>query len=78
MSENKKPYLPKVRTDYTPAQSDVESATGVNFPINMPNPAVDSITVNNIAWQEFDYTQDVADMDNSDLNTNKTEKSFNK
>lgn len=52
-------YLPKMRTDYTPSDESVESATGVDFPINMPNPAVDSIVVNNIANQEFDYTQDM-------------------
>jgi len=52
-------YLPKMRTDYTPSDESVESATGVDFPINMPNPAVDSIVVNNIANQEFDYTEDM-------------------
>lgn len=52
-------YLPKMRTDYTPSDESVESATGVDFPINMPNPATDSIVVNNIAYQEFDYTQDM-------------------
>lgn len=52
-------YLPKMRTDYTPSDESVESATGVDFPINMPNPAVDSIVVNNIAYQEFDYTEDM-------------------
>jgi hypothetical protein len=52
-------YLPKMRTDYTPSDESVESATGVDFPINMPNPAVDPIVVNNIAYQEFDYTQDM-------------------
>lgn len=53
------PYLPKMRTDYSPSDESVESATGVDFPINMPNPATDSIVVNNIANQEFDYTQDM-------------------
>ena len=52
-------YLPKMRTDYTPSDDSVESATGVDFPVNMPNPAVDSIVVNNIANQEFDYTEDM-------------------
>ena len=51
-------YLPKMRTDYTPSNESVESATGVDFPINMPNPAVDSIVSNNISNAEFDYTQD--------------------
>lgn len=53
------PYLPKMRTNYHPSQEDVESGTGVDFPINIPNPATDSIVVNNIANQEFDYTQDM-------------------
>lgn len=52
-------YLPKIRTNYHPDKNDVESGTGVDFPINMPNPATDSIVVNNIANQEFDYTEDM-------------------
>jgi hypothetical protein len=58
------PYLPKMRTNYEPSQNDVESATGVDFPINMPNPAVDPIVSNNIANQEFDYTQDMLSPEN--------------
>jgi hypothetical protein len=61
------PYLPKMRTNYHPSDDNVESATGVDFPINMPNPAVDSIVVNNISNQEFDYTQDMLSPDNYDL-----------
>jgi len=61
------PYLPKMRTNYHPSDENVESATGVDFPINMPNPAVDSIVVNNISNQEFDYTQDMLSPDNYDL-----------
>ncbi|AQR97858.1 hypothetical protein [Clostridium saccharoperbutylacetonicum] len=53
------PYLPKMRTNYHPSQDDVESATGVDFPVNMPNPATDAIVANNISNQEFDYTQDM-------------------
>ena len=60
-------YLPKMRTNYHPSRDDVESATGVDFPINMPNPAVDSIVVNNISNQEFDYTQDMISPDNNDI-----------
>ena len=59
-------YLPKMRTDYTPSDESVESATGVDFPINMPNPATDSIVVNNIANQEFDYTQDMTSSEGPD------------
>lgn len=60
------PYLPKMRTNYHPSDEDVESATGVDFPINMPNPAVDSIVVNNISNPEFDYTQDMLTSDELD------------
>lgn len=49
-------YLPKMRTNYSPSDESVESATGVDFPINMPNPAVDPIVANNISTAEFDYT----------------------
>ena len=55
----KQSYLPNMRTDYEPSDESVESATGVDFPINMPNPAVDPIVSQNIANAEFDYTQDM-------------------
>lgn len=55
----KNAYLPKMRTNYSPSDESVESATGVDFPINMPNPAVDPIVSNNISNAEFDYTQDM-------------------
>jgi len=61
------PYLPKLRTNYHPSDENVESATGVDFPINIPNPAEDSITVNNIATQEFDYTEDMLSPENYEL-----------
>lgn len=61
------PYLPKMRTNYQPSDESVESGTGVDFPINMPNPAVDPIVVNNIASQEFDYTQDMLSPDDYNL-----------
>ncbi len=60
-------YLPKMRTDYEPSDKSVESATGVDFPINMPNPAVDPIVANNISNAEFDYTQDMLSPENYDL-----------
>ena len=60
-------YLPKIRTDYTPSNESVESATGVDFPINMPNPAVDPIVSNNISNAEFDYTEDMIFPDDYDL-----------
>ena len=60
-------YLPKMRTDYTPSDESVESATGVDFPVNMPNPVVDPIVSNNISNAEFDYTEDMISPDNYDL-----------
>ena len=48
-----------MRTDYAPSDESVESATGVDFPINMPNPAVDPIVSKNISNAEFDYTEDM-------------------
>ncbi|BCZ49048.1 hypothetical protein psyc5s11_51150 [Clostridium gelidum] len=58
-SENiEQSYLPKMRTDYTPSNESVESATGVDFSINMPNPAADPIVSNNISNAEFDYTEE--------------------
>lgn len=60
-------YLPKIRTNYHPDKNDIESGTGVDFSINMPNPAIDSIVVNNIANQEFDYTEDMLTPDDYDM-----------
>ena len=59
-------YLPKMRTDYIPSDESVESATGVDFPVNMPNPAVDPIVSNNISNAEFDYTQDMMSSEDFD------------
>ena len=60
------PYAPKMRTDYSPSNESVESATGVDFPINMPNPAVDPIVSQNISNAEFDYTQDMISSEDLD------------
>lgn len=70
MTKEKAPYLPKMRTGYHPTQDEVESATGVDFHIGMPNPAVDPIVSNNIVNQEFDYTQDMEPDQESDLTSN--------
>ena len=59
-------YAPKMRTDYSPSDESVESATGVDFPVNMPNPAVDPIVSNNISNAEFDYTQDMMSSEDFD------------
>ncbi len=52
-------YPPHMRTNYHPSDESVESATGVDFPINMPNPVEDPIVANNISNMEFDYTEDL-------------------
>lgn len=52
-----KAYLPKVRDILEPNANDLvsKSPEGVDTPL--PSHVEDSITVNNIAWQEFDYTE---------------------
>ena len=67
---NKKPYLPKVRTDYHPTESKIKSYSSNGDSTPLPNPAVDNIVVNNIACQEFDYTESLAD-DGDDVLKNK-------
>ena len=67
MKNNSKPYLPKIRTDYHPSNEDCQTSTGVGTTNNIPNPANDPIVVNNIASQEFDYTQDM--MNINDMNS---------
>ena len=62
----KNAYAPKMRTDYSPSDESVESATGVDFPVNMPNPALDPIVSNNISNAEFDYTQDMMSSEDFD------------
>lgn len=54
-------YLPKVRTNYHPKESELRSFAPDGSSTKVPNPAVDDITVNNIAWQEFDYTESISD-----------------
>ncbi|MDS0526683.1 hypothetical protein NNC19_13405 [Clostridium sp. SHJSY1] len=61
MTNKKKPYLPKVRTSYSPKQSEIKSFAPNGDSTPLANPAVDPIVVNNIAWQEFDYTENPLD-----------------
>ncbi|MGL4109674.1 hypothetical protein [Clostridium sp. LP20] len=60
MSE-KKPYLPKVRTSYHPTENEIKSYAPNGDSTPLPNPTVDSIAVNNIAGQEFDYTESLVE-----------------
>ena len=57
----KKAYLPKVRKDYHPTEDEIRSYAPNGDSTPLPNPAVDDIAVNNIAWQEFDYTESLFD-----------------
>lgn len=61
--KNSNIYLPKERTGYDNTDKEFQSYDKVKHLKNMPNPATDPITVNNIAWQEFDYTEDMTDDD---------------
>lgn len=66
MSNQKAPYLPKLRTGYSPSDTAINSVSGTDKDIHLPNPATDPIVVNNIAYQEFDYTQGMSE-DNDDF-----------
>lgn len=56
-----KTYLPKNRTFYPNKKGNLKSfAPNGDYTI-LPNPAEDPIVCNNIAWQEFDYTEDMSD-----------------
>lgn len=57
---SKKPYLPKVRCDYHPVSLNSTSPNGLPTIIS---PVTDPVVCNNIAWQEGDYTEDMADDD---------------
>lgn len=59
INKKKALYLPKVRTYYQPTNEEYQIYTGVGIDINIPNPVEDDIVVNNIAYQEFDYTEDM-------------------
>lgn len=61
MQKKSRPYLPKMRTEYHPTQEECNDYTEIGHPENMPNPANDPIVVNNIACQEFDYTEKMLD-----------------
>lgn len=57
-----KKYLPKSRTDYSPSKEDLQSKSKIGDTYTtLPNPTEDPIVCNNIAWQEFDYTEDPLD-----------------
>lgn len=53
MLNNKKYYLPKVRTILQPSKNDLK----IGHDNYTANPVDDPIAVNNISSQEFDYTE---------------------
>ena len=54
-------YLPKVRTNSYPQNKELRSYASDGSSTMLPNPAIDDIAANNIACQEFDYTESLAD-----------------
>lgn len=74
MSNKNKPYLPKMRTNYHPTDEECKKFTVTDTPEDIPNPATDPIVVNNIASQEFDYTQDMLSDEDFGLNSKNTDK----
>ncbi|MBW6410248.1 hypothetical protein [Clostridium weizhouense] len=77
MNKENASYPPKIRTDYHPTSEKIESVSvDGSVSIDLPNPAVDNIVVNNIANAEFDYTQDLMSHEDLELNNNATEKNY--
>lgn len=60
MADKKKPYLPFARTSYYPKQNEIRSFAPNGDSTPLANPAIDPIVANNIASQEFDYTESLA------------------
>lgn len=60
MVNKKNAYTPKDRTSYAPKKSDLISygKTEPNSTI-LPSTVEDDIAVNNIAYSEFDYTENL-------------------
>lgn len=50
-------YLPNARTGYKPEAHSLESNSPEGITSKLPSPVEDDIAVNNIACQEFDYTE---------------------
>lgn len=62
---DKKIYLPKARTGYNPTDEELRSFSPKGDSTLTPNPVTDPVVVNNIAWQEFDYTEDLDEDDDT-------------
>ena len=61
----KKPYLPKARTGYNPTDDELRSFSPKGYSTLIPNPVTDPIVANNIACQEFNYTEDLEEDDDT-------------
>ena len=59
--DNKNVYLPNERTGYKPEKHSLVSQSPEGISTQLPSPVEDPIVVNNIASQEFDYTEDQFD-----------------
>lgn len=51
-------YLPRERTGYKPTKEDLVSKAPDGSKTKLPSPVKDPIVCNNIACQEFDYTEE--------------------
>ena len=51
-------YLPRERSWYEPTKSDLVSGPKNGVKTKLPNTTEDPIVVNNIACNEFDYTEE--------------------
>ena len=58
--DKSKPYLPKERTCYHPTSKGVNKFNK-GEEVKLPSPVKDDIVANNIACQEFDYTENMTD-----------------
>lgn len=59
MSKKNKPYTPNLRTGYEPKKHSLESYGKTNGMSKLPNCVEDDIVSNNIANNEFNYTEDL-------------------
>lgn len=68
MNKKSENYLPRERTGYAPKKHDLVSSSEEGITTPLTNTVEDPITCNNIACQEFDYTEEP--YVNSDLDVN--------
>lgn len=59
MNKEKGPYLPKVRSYYHKTDEECQTTNEGGSTEEVASPIEDDIVVNNIAYQEFEYTDDM-------------------